>query len=55
MRKFGLIGISSGTFFLQKYFTEKFLEENIQAGQYDNYSLTSIELIEELTSNEPDL
>jgi shikimate dehydrogenase len=55
MRKFGLIGYPLGHSFSKKYFTEKFIKEKISDCQYNSYPLTSIELLEELIFNEPDL
>ena len=55
MRKFGLIGYPLGHSFSKKYFTEKFIRENISDCQYENYPLTSIDLLDELISNNSDL
>ena len=55
MRKFGLIGYPLGHSFSKKYFSEKFIRENISDCQYENYPLTSIDLLEELISNNSDL
>jgi shikimate dehydrogenase len=55
MRKFGLIGFPLGHSFSKKYFSEKFILENISNCQYENYPLTSIDLLEELISNNSDL
>ena len=55
MRKFGLIGYPLGHSFSKKYFSEKFLHENISDCQYENYPLTSIDLLDELISNNSDL
>ncbi len=55
MRKFGLIGYPLGHSFSKKYFTEKFIRENIRDCQYDNYPITSIGLLEELISHNDDL
>ena len=55
MRKFGLIGYPLGHSFSKKYFSEKFIRENISDCQYENYPLTNIDLLEELISNNSDL
>jgi len=55
MRKFGLIGYPLGHSFSKKYFSEKFVNENINDCQYENYPLTSIDLLDELISNNSDL
>ena len=55
MRKFGLIGYPLGHSFSKKYFTEKFIRENISDCQYENYPLTSIDLLGELISNNSDI
>jgi len=55
MRKFGLIGYPLGHSFSKKYFSEKFIRENISDCQYENYPLTKIELLDELISNNSDL
>ena len=55
MRKFGLIGYPLGHSFSKKYFTEKFIREKINDCQYEIYPLTSIDLLVELISGNPDL
>jgi len=55
MRQFGLIGYPLGHSFSKKYFSEKFIRENISDCQYENYPLTSIDLLDELISNNSDL
>jgi shikimate dehydrogenase len=55
MRKFGLIGYPLGHSFSKKYFSEKFIRENISDCQYENYPLTSIYLLDELISNNSDI
>jgi shikimate dehydrogenase len=55
MRKFGLIGYPLGHSFSKKYFTEKFIRENIGDCQYENYPLTSIDLLSKLISNNSDI
>ncbi|MGD0340944.1 MAG: shikimate dehydrogenase [Bacteroidales bacterium] len=54
MRKFGLIGYPLGHSFSQKYFTEKFAEENIP-GCYENFPLSSLDDFPDLISANPDL
>jgi shikimate dehydrogenase len=51
MRKFGLIGYPLGHSFSKKYFTEKFLRENITDCSYENYPLTKIHQITDLVEN----
>jgi shikimate dehydrogenase len=55
MRKFGLVGYPLGHSFSKKYFTEKFIRENISDCQYENYPLISIDLLNELISNDSDI
>jgi shikimate dehydrogenase len=55
MRKFGLVGYPLGHSFSKKYFTEKFIRENISDCQYENYPLTGIDLLGELISNNSDI
>jgi shikimate dehydrogenase len=55
VRKFGLIGYPLGHSFSKKYFSEKFIRENISDCQYDNYPLKSIDLLDELIFNNSDL
>ena len=54
MKKYGLIGMPLGHSFSQKYFTEKFNNEGIDA-EYNLYQLESIEDVEKLLADEPDL
>lgn len=51
MRKFGLIGYPLGHSFSKKYFTEKFLREQIKECSYENYPLTNIIQISGLVSD----
>ena len=51
MRKFGLIGYPLGHSFSKKYFTEKFLREQIEGCSYENYPLTNIIQISGLVSD----
>jgi len=55
MRKFGLVGYPLGHSFSKKYFSEKFIRENISDCQYESYPLTNIELLDELISDNPDI
>ena len=55
MRKFGLIGYPLGHSFSKKYFTEKFLRENISDCSYDNYPLADINQFKKLVSGDVDL
>ncbi|HEX7494621.1 MAG TPA: shikimate dehydrogenase [Bacteroidales bacterium] len=55
MRKFGLVGYPLGHSFSKKYFTEKFIRENISDCRYENYPLTDIDLLSELISNNSDI
>jgi shikimate dehydrogenase len=55
MRKFGLIGYPLGHSFSKKYFSEKFIRENISDCQYENYPLTNIDLLNELISGNSDI
>jgi shikimate dehydrogenase len=55
MRKFGLIGYPLGHSFSKKYFTEKFLKENIKDCSYENYPLENLDNFRELVSVEKEL
>lgn len=55
MRKFGLIGYPLGHSFSKKYFTEKFINEQIRDCSYENFPLTDISLLNNLIAEEPDL
>lgn len=54
MNKFGLIGKTLGHSFSQRYFTEKFAREGIQA-RYDNYEMPSADRVVELIASTPEL
>lgn len=54
MKKYGLIGMPLGHSFSQKYFTEKFTKENIDA-EYNLYQLESITDLPKLIEREPNL
>jgi len=55
MRKFGLIGYPLGHSFSKKYFSEKYLRENIRDCVYNNYPITSIAQLPKLISSDPEL
>lgn len=55
MRKYGLIGYPLGHSFSKKYFTEKFLKENIRDCSYENYPLENLKGFISLITSEPDL
>src|SRR5664280_1145608 len=55
MRKFGLIGYPLGHSFSKKYFTEKFLNENITDCSYENFSLINLERFPELIASDDEL
>jgi shikimate dehydrogenase len=55
MRKFGLIGYPLSHSFSQKFFTEKFLKENIKDCVYENYPLESIREVSSLIKSEKEL
>jgi shikimate dehydrogenase len=55
MRKFGLIGYPLGHSFSKKFFTEKFLNEQITDCYYENYPLTNLTQLHKLIGEEPDL
>lgn len=52
MRRFGLVGYPLGHSFSKKYFTEKFLKENLSDCVYENYPLESIDQLPSLVSSE---
>jgi shikimate dehydrogenase len=55
MRKYGLIGYPLGHSFSQTYFTRKFISEKITDCSYENYPLTTLDLLPELLTRETDL
>ena len=55
MRQFGLIGYPLSHSFSQKFFTEKFLQENIINMKYDNFPIASIESFAGLWKENPNL
>jgi len=55
LRQFGLIGYPLSHSFSQKFFTEKFLQENIVNAKYDNFPIPSIESFAGLWKENPNL
>jgi shikimate dehydrogenase len=55
MRKFGLIGYPLGHSFSKKYFTEKFLNENITDCSYENFPLINLDEFPELIASDYEL
>ena len=55
MRQFGLIGYPLSHSFSQKFFTEKFLRENIVNAQYENFPIATIESFAALWKEHPSL
>jgi shikimate dehydrogenase len=55
LRQFGLIGYPLSHSFSQKFFTEKFLQENIVNANYDNFPIPSIESFAALWKEHPSL
>jgi len=55
LRQFGLIGYPLSHSFSQKFFTEKFLQENIINVKYDNFPIASIESFAGLWKENPNL
>lgn len=55
MRKFGLIGYPLGHSYSKKYFTEKFLNEQISDSSYENYELPDLDKFRELVAVETNL
>jgi shikimate dehydrogenase len=55
LRQFGLIGYPLSHSFSQKFFTEKFLQENIVNANYDNFPRPSIESFAALWKENPNL
>ena len=55
MRQFGLIGYPLSHSFSQKFFTEKFLQENIVNAQYTNFPIPSIESFAALWTEHPNV
>ena len=55
MRQFGLIGYPLSHSFSQKFFTEKFLQENIVNAHYNNFPISSMESFAALWEENPNL
>ena len=55
IRKFGLIGYPLGHSFSKQFFHDKFLEDSVTDSIYDNYELSSINQLDQLISENPDL
>ena len=55
MRQFGLIGYPLSHSFSQKFFTEKFLQENIVNASYHNFPIPSMESFAALWKENPNL
>ena len=55
MRQFGLIGYPLSHSFSQKFFTEKFLHENIVNANYNNFPISSMESFAALWVENPNL
>ena len=55
MRKYGLIGYPLGHSFSKKYFTEKFIKENITDCSYENIPLENLDHFTELVQSDNDL
>lgn len=55
MRQFGLIGYPLSHSFSQKFFTEKFLQENIVNAHYNNFPISSMESFAALWKENPNL
>src|SRR6478736_3940894 len=55
MKKYGLIGYPLTHSFSKKYFTEKFIREGIRDCSYELYPISSIDELEDLIKQNPDL
>lgn len=55
MRQYGLIGYPLTHSFSQKYFTEKFIKENISDAEFLNFQIQYIKEVEEIFFNHPQL
>ena len=55
LRQFGLIGFPLSHSFSQKFFTQKFLQENIASTTYDNFPIASIDAFPSLWTEHPHL
>jgi shikimate dehydrogenase len=54
VRKFGLIGFPLSHSFSQKYFTEKFVAEGLNA-EYVNFPIESLDALDDIIRTNPDL
>lgn len=55
MRKFGLVGYPLGHSFSKKYFTEKFVKQNIPDCTYDNYPLENLDHFIDLINSDKEI
>ncbi|MEO8711218.1 MAG: shikimate dehydrogenase [Parafilimonas sp.] len=55
MRQYGLIGFSLTHSFSQKYFTEKFLRDNINDAEFLNFSIPQIDDVQKIFDTHPQL
>jgi shikimate dehydrogenase len=55
MKKYGLIGFPLSHSFSKKFFTQKFLDENITDSVYDLYTLEHIKDLQDLLDVHPDI
>ncbi len=55
MRKFGLIGYPLGHSFSKKYFTDKFVKNNISGCEYELYPLEDVKQLPQLLADNPKL
>lgn len=53
MRTFGIIGYPLSHSFSQRYFTQKFEQENISDAVFKNYAIKDIDELENVLANEP--
>jgi shikimate dehydrogenase len=54
-KKFGLIGLTVSHSFSKNYFDEKFFQNGLRDYHYDLYPLNSIDDLQKLLSDNPDL
>lgn len=55
MKRYGLIGYPLSHSFSQRYFADKFLQESITNVVYENYPIASIQALESILAQYPDL
>lgn len=55
MKRYGLIGYPLSHSFSQRYFTDKFLKEQISGSVYENYPISTIDEFPSLIQQRPDL